>query len=249
MPKHIVILFILLGGFLLLALGAKFYLTDPSFYKFGDYRADAVPELAAGTPLFRGGDYCLSCHDDGFAYGTGGAHGSVQCEVCHGVDPEHPDNPATHVPADTIELCTSCHQAMPARPAGHPQIVMAEHPSTDEAGEQCHDCHDPHSPGGVEPTTGLAEGGSPAADSADSSSDLLAVVPKCAKCHGESGEGRRKNPPIAGMEPGAFVDLMNLYASGAREHRAMNRYAGELSAEEIVALSSYYEDLAAEPPE
>jgi cytochrome c553 len=166
--------------------------------------------------------------------------------VCHGVDADHPDNPETQVPTDTIELCTICHQAMPARPAVQPQIVMAEHPSPDEAGEQCHSCHDAHSPGGGERTRGATDAESPAAVSADSPTVLLTAVSTCARCHGEFGEGRRKNPAISGMESGTFVDLMNMYASGAREHKAMNKYASELSAEEIVALSSYYQDLAVE---
>lgn len=249
MPKHLAILVILLGCFFLLALSAKFYLTDPSFYRFGNYRADAVPELASGTPLFRGGEYCRTCHSDGFAFGSGIAHSSVQCEVCHGTDPGHPDNPEMSVPAETIKLCTNCHQAMPARPAGHPQILMAEHPSPDEAGMQCHSCHDPHSPGGGEAVAGAADTGSEGAVPADSSVNLPDAVSKCARCHGQFGEGRKNNPAIAGMDSSAFVELMIMYASGVREHKAMNRYASELSTEEIAELSRYYEHLAAQSPE
>jgi hypothetical protein len=50
-PKHIVRLTMLLGFFLLIAFAAKIYLTDPSYYRFGYYRADAVPQLAAGEPV------------------------------------------------------------------------------------------------------------------------------------------------------------------------------------------------------
>lgn len=246
MPKHIAILLLLLGGFLILALIAKSCMTDPSFYRFGDYRADAVPEIAAGTPLFKGAEYCQTCHKDGFAYGSGGAHGSVQCEICHGPDPGHPDNTQMSVPASTIEICTLCHEALPARPAQHPQIVVADHPSPDEAGEQCHSCHDPHSPGDGGSIAGVAGADS---ETADSSATLLAAVPGCAKCHGDFGEGRRKNPAIAGLETNTFIDLINMYASGSREHKAMNRYASELSAEEILELARYYEQLAPETPD
>ena len=59
LPKHIVRLLILLVIFLLLALTAKIYLTDPSFYKYGHYRADAIPELAAGEPIYKGAAFWL----------------------------------------------------------------------------------------------------------------------------------------------------------------------------------------------
>lgn len=249
MPKHIVILLILLAGFLGLALLAKSYLTDPSFYEFGDYRADAVPEIASDEPLLRDGTYCLTCHSDGFAFGSHAAHGAVQCEVCHGVDPGHPDNPATSVPTNTVEICTLCHEAMPARPTRQPQIVSAEHPSAEDAGQQCHSCHDPHAPGGLETPSEVAVSEGQGAAATDSSADLLAIVSKCEKCHGKFGEGRARNPAIAGLEPGEFVDLLNQYASGARENKLMNKYAGALSTEEIAELSKYYENLAAESPE
>jgi len=84
MPKHIFNLLMLLGGFFLLAFAAKIYLTDPSFYRFGHFRADAVPELAAGTPVYQGTPYCLTCHEERLADWSTSAHSTVQCEVCHG---------------------------------------------------------------------------------------------------------------------------------------------------------------------
>ena len=56
MPKHIVTLLVLLIAFLVFAYAGIAYLTDPSFYRFGHYRSDIVPVLAAGTPKFRGPD-------------------------------------------------------------------------------------------------------------------------------------------------------------------------------------------------
>jgi len=57
LPKHIVRQRILLVIFPLLAFAAKAYFTDPSFYKYGHYRADAIPELAVGEPLSKGAAY------------------------------------------------------------------------------------------------------------------------------------------------------------------------------------------------
>ena len=120
MPKHIVNLLLLLSIFLLLAFAAKIYFTDPSFYKYGHYRADAVPEIAADIPLYRGAEYCQTCHDERLTDWPTGSHRTVQCEVCHGTDPEHPDNGKTMIPADTIKLCSYCHEALPTRPAWQP---------------------------------------------------------------------------------------------------------------------------------
>ncbi len=248
MPKHIVNLLLLLGCFLLLALAAKFYLTDPSFYKFGHYRADAVPELAAGTPLFKGAEYCQTCHEERLADWSIGTHHTVQCEVCHGTDQDHPDNGKTLIPADTIKLCTICHEAMPARPAVQPQIVVAEHPFPGEETEQCHNCHDPHSPGGGEQGEGSPEIAAQAMTAAESSVSVPTASSKCAKCHGKQGEGRKKNPALAGLESAIFIELMNKYKSGAGENKKMIKFARELSDEEITELAKYYESLPATAP-
>jgi predicted CXXCH cytochrome family protein len=214
MPKHIVNLLLLLGFFMLMAFSAKVYLTDPSFYKYGHYRADAVPELAAGEPLYKGVAYCLECHEEREADWSTGAHVTVKCEVCHGTDPGHPDNGITMIKADKIRLCTTCHEEMPARPARQPQIVVAGHPFPDEETDQCHICHDPHAPQDDESTAAPPATEAPTKVSAGSSSELPEAAGKCAKCHGKNGEGRRKNPALAGLEVAVFIERMNMYISG-----------------------------------
>lgn len=248
MPKHIVNLLLLLGGFLVLAFAARSYLVDPSFYKFGHYRADAVPELAAGTPLYQGSTYCLTCHAgenadrniDINADWAIGAHRTVQCEVCHGTDHEHPDDGKSLVPVDKIKLCTTCHLAITGRPASQPQIVLGEHPFPDEETPQCHTCHNPHSPADMQADEAVPEA---------SAIDAPAITSKCAKCHGQQGEGVKKNPVLAGLEPAVFIERMNLYKSGVREHKIMAKFARSLSDEEITELAEYYRSLATKSPE
>jgi len=254
LPKHITRLLILLGLFIFLALAAKAWLTDPSFYKYGHYRADAIPELAAGTPLYKGSAYCLECHEQRKTDWSNSAHVAVQCEVCHGTnrevcldpDREHIKNDKTSIPRDTIRLCTTCHLALPARPARQPQIVLGDHPFPDEETPQCYTCHDPHSPSNEEPP---AEEGAQAGTITEPLVELPAAASKCAKCHGKQGQGRNKTPAIAGMESAVFIEQMNEFKSGSSESKKMTKYARQLSDEEIVELARYYEGLPAPPPE
>ena len=248
-PTHIVRLLVLLGFFLLLAFVAKIFLTDPSFYEYGHYRADAIPELAAGEPVYKGAAFCLECHKERTADWSTGTHVVVQCEVCHGIYRGCPENGKAMIPVDTIRLCTTCHEAMPARPDQQPQIVSAEHPFPDEAGEQCPACHDPHSPteGRVPAEAPDAQG--QAVTIAEPPAELVAVISKCSRCHGKQGQGRKKNPALAGMESAVFIEKMNEFKSGSSESKKMAKYAKSLSDEDIIELARYYGALPAVPPE
>ena len=244
LPKHIVRLLLLLIVALLVALAVKSYLTDPSFYKFGHYRADSVPELAAGTAVFQGSAYCQTCHEQRNDDWLTGSHRAVQCEVCHGTSVECPVTEGTRIPADTIRLCSTCHEKMPARPAAQPQIVLAEHPFDDGETMPCIECHNPHDPGPV-----AREEVTTAVESALAESAVTAPpnAKKCAKCHGKQGEGVKKNPALAAMEAARFIERMNLYRSGAGDSKIMTRFAKALSDEEIAELAAYYESLPAPP--
>ena len=241
LPKHINRLIFILGFFLLVALLAKAFLTDPSFYKYGHYRADAIPELAAGEAVYKGSAFCLGCHEQRAADWQTGTHAVVQCEVCHGPYQGCPENSKAMIPSDTIRLCSTCHEAMPSRPASHPQIVFAEHPFPDEEKPQCKTCHNPHTPTVVEL---LAE-----APVEDTAVEPPTAASKCLKCHGQQGQGRRKNPPIAGLQAAVFIEMMNQYKAGAGESKTMIRYAKSLTDEEIEELAQYYERLPAPLPE
>ena len=163
MPRHIVRLILLLVVFAVVAYTAKEFFTVDSFYEYGHYRGDSVAQIAADKPKYQGTAYCQSCHAEQFAAWSEGVHNGadigkvVKCETCHGpaggrddlgmfvhasTGPVHPDNLKLAVPTDTRELCTLCHEKLPARPAQQPQIVVAEHAGT----QQCTVCHNPHSP-------------------------------------------------------------------------------------------------------
>lgn len=240
MPKHITRLLILLVAAGMGAYAAKVYLTDDSYYRFGYYRADAVPELAEGPLRYLGSATCLGCHEERSSVWPVSAHKTVQCEVCHGVTEECPVKEGSRIPEDTIRLCLTCHEKMPARPESHPQIVAEEHPFADGQTMPCLECHDPHAPGPVAreevattvepplPTTAI-----PAPEGAT----------KCAKCHGKLGEGVKNNPALAGLDAARFIEQMNLYRAGGGDSKVMTRFAKSLSDEEIAELAAYYESL------
>lgn len=252
MPAHIVRLLLLLGAILLLAVIARNYILDPSYYQFGNYRGDAVVELAAGAPQFRGSAYCQACHTDRHTEWTASTHSNVKCEVCHGPAREHPADGPLPKPTDTIKLCTQCHEAMPTRPAAQPQIVVAEHPFLHEEALQCVSCHNPHAPAlgarrepaarraGISPAE--AESVAPVAVK-ETQASIPALAASCASCHGADGRGVGSNPALAGSERATLARQLEQYRSGALQNPMMNAIAGPLSDEDIASLAKHYASL------
>lgn len=71
----------------------------------------------------------------------------------------------------------------------------------------------------------------------------MKLAKKCSTCHGANGEGKKKNPPLAGMEESAFIQAMADYKSGAKENKMMNRTAKKLDDEAVANLAAYYHSL------
>ena len=66
------------------------------------------------------------------------------------------------------------------------------------------------------------------------------LAAKCSGCHGKAGEGKGKNPPVAGMDAAAHVKALQDYKSGAREHKAMMRSVAKLSDQDMADIAAYY---------
>lgn len=248
MPKHIQRLLLILLAFMVSAYAGIVLLTDPSFYRFGHYRADSVPELAAGEPAFRGADHCRACHGDRHAEWSEGAHATVKCEICHGPSGQHPATGKLPIPDDPVKLCATCHEAMPARAASHPQIVLEEHPYPHETPVVCSTCHNPHSPRIGQPEAVVATAEAEPVKPPLGAAGIPKVAGACVGCHGRSGEGVGSFPAIAGMEVGSFVKVMNEYKSGARPSPMMASLAARLSDEDIRTLANYYASLGDNGP-
>jgi cytochrome c553 len=231
MPKHIVRIIILIAAFLVAGYVAIVFLTPESFYKYGHYRANSVPEIAAEKPVYQTPRYCQNCHSERVAQWSANSHKTVNCEVCHGPAQGHPQNRKLPIPPDTVKLCTLCHEAMPGRPSTQPQIVVAQH----SLGQQCIVCHNPHAPKIV-------------AAAAEMTGDAAAGAKRataCASCHGDNGISANDTwPNLAGQNAVYLARILGAYKSGDQKDVAMTPIAQGLSDDDVRNLAAYYASLS-----
>ena len=236
MPKHIVRLIALILGLIVVAVVAVPFLTVKSFYRFGHYRADSVPQIAAKDPVFQSAQYCQDCHDERHAQWSASNHKSVTCEICHGAAKGHPGNGKLPIPKDTVKLCTLCHEAMPGRPSTQPQIEVAQH----AGGQQCIVCHDPHSPK-------IAAAASKVIGDAKLGKKL--AEDSCAECHGDKGISPNDTwPNLAGQNAAYLARILAAYQSGDQKDVMMTPLAKDLKSAEIQNLAAYYASLSCQTP-
>jgi cytochrome c553 len=254
MPKHARRLIFLLIGFAFVAVAARNFLVDKSFYEYGHYRGNAVAEIARDKPKFQGTQYCKSCHAAQFAQWSKGVHESanigkvVKCEVCHGpgggrdpvknyinatTGPIHPKNLKLVVPNDTRALCTLCHEKMPGRPVQQAQIVIQDHAGT----LQCTVCHNPHSPRTfVGALIAPARPGNAAAGKSKTEA--------CAGCHGNAGVSLGlPGPTLAGQSEAYLVEALTAYKTGKRNNELMKAMVASMGDGDIANVAAYYAGL------
>lgn len=231
MPKHIVRLITLIVAVVAVAAIAMPLLRDDSFYRFGHYRADSVVEIAAQEPVYQTTRYCYGCHTERRAQWSASNHKTVSCEVCHGPARGHPQEGKLQIPADTVKLCTQCHEAMPGRPATQPQIQVAQH----AGGQQCSICHNPHSPK-ISAAAAKVAG--------DAAAGKLSAA-ACAGCHGAAGISPNDTwPNLAGQNAVYLARILAAYKSGDQTDAAMTPLAQALSDADIQNLAVYYAGLS-----
>lgn len=131
---------IVIAGFILM----RHLLVPADYGKYGPYRASAVDEIASQPIKYSGHDVCEDCHDDVVAKKKMSYHLDVACEVCHGPAAAHTQDPdGNQLPAPRGRgYCPLCHEYLPSRPTGFPQIVSEAHNPM----KACISCHDPHDP-------------------------------------------------------------------------------------------------------
>lgn len=254
MPRHItrLLLIFVIGG--AVALIARVLFQDKSYGVYGTYRGDAVAAIAADEPMYQGPGYCQSCHGERHAEWSAGIHKAVVCETCHGPAAKHPSAKAaapvdlagkpTHVriagerleyiklaiPADSVKLCTLCHEKVPGRPAAQKQVEVSSH----AGGQQCIVCHNPHSP--KIGAAGIQKAGKPGDAAAGRKKAAV-----CAACHGAEGvSGNPEWPSLAGQHGSYLAAALLDYKSGARPDPMMGAQAKGLSEADIGDLAAFY---------
>jgi transcription elongation factor Elf1 len=148
--RHAYPVFLILFGVLAAAMAVRAWLVPASFGKYGYYRGDALDEARERPSLYAGKGACAGCHDDIVALHAKDAHGTVQCETCHGAASKHAvdgENPPPR--ADQQKDCLVCHRRMDARPGSFPQINREEHykfVGVADPETPCVRCHSGHEP-------------------------------------------------------------------------------------------------------
>jgi len=134
---------IIIGGFIAM----RHFLVPSDFGKYGHYRASAVDEIASQKIKYSEHEACADCHDDVVETKKMSYHMNVACEVCHGPAAAHTQDPGgNQLPAPSDRgYCPLCHEYLPSRPTGFPQIVSESH-NPRRACISCHDAHDPKTP-------------------------------------------------------------------------------------------------------
>jgi Cytochrome c554 and c-prime len=134
------VMLIALVGFVIL----RAAVVPKSFGQYGHYRGDAIAELAARPIVHAGHEACENCHTEIVDQKKLGKHAGLHCEVCHGPQAKHADDPASVKPPkpNTAVICARCHEASAAKPKSFPQVVSADH----SGGLTCGTCHQPHRP-------------------------------------------------------------------------------------------------------
>lgn len=131
---------ILIVGFIVM----RHFLVPSDFGKFGHYRASAIGEIVSQEIKYGGHKVCEDCHDDVVEVKDRSYHRGLECEVCHGPAAGHSQDPDGNqlLAPKGRGYCPLCHEYLPSRPTGFPQIVSESHNPM----RACATCHDPHDP-------------------------------------------------------------------------------------------------------
>jgi len=188
LPEQIKRLVIVITILIVVLLIVRSEFIPEDFGEHGHYRASAVEEIVAQPVHFAGQVACADCHDDITIFKRNGFHKNLSCEVCHGPAAAHIEDPEENIPPAPRErgYCPLCHEYIPSRPTGFPQIVSTAHNPM----SPCISCHDPHDP---EPPETPKDCGACHAEIASTKALSHHIYIPCTYCH-ETPEEHRLLP-------------------------------------------------------
>jgi predicted CXXCH cytochrome family protein len=114
-------------------------------YMYGYHRLGNEQEWKDFKTKFRTSTYCNDCHEEKMAERVGSPHALIECENCHGLAGDHPDNPEKLTLDRSRELCLRCHTRL-AYPSSQRKDLAGIDPQEHNPGDACVDCHNPHRP-------------------------------------------------------------------------------------------------------
>jgi hypothetical protein len=217
-PEQVKRLSVMLVAIVGLLLVARSFVVPKDFGKYGYYRASAVEEIISQDIQYAGHQVCTDCHEEETDSKYGGYHKNVACETCHGPAAGHADDP------ESMELqaprgrgyCTLCHEYLPSRPTGFPQIVSASHNPI----KPCISCHDPHDP---KPTEVPRDCAACHATIARTKSVSHHVYIPCTRCHEAREEHKISPREYLPSKPSSREFCGGCHARGADASRGIPR--------------------------
>jgi hypothetical protein len=225
---------ILVGSFIIL----RHLLIPADFGKYGHYRASAIDDTVSQQVKYSGHMICEDCHDDIIAIKKKSYHRDVMCEVCHGPSAAHTEDPdGNHLTAPRDRgYCPLCHEYLPSRPTGFPQIVSESH-NPMRACISCHDAHDP------KPTDVPKECEACHAEIARSKAVSHHIYLTCTRCH-ETQEEHKISPRDYHPEKPRTRDFCgSCHAEGASASQDISRINMTTHYERYVCWQCHYPHL------
>lgn len=233
--KRLSIVFVVFVGLLILA---RNILIPPDYGKYGHFRANALDEIISQEINYAGHVICGDCHDEEVELKRNGYHKNVSCEVCHGPAAAHTEDD------ESVELripsqrgyCPLCHEYLPSRPTGFPQILAASHNPL----KACISCHNPHDP---KPPETPKECEACHASIARTKSLSHHVEIPCTRCH-ETPEEHKINPrQILPTKPESRKFCGNCHAKDADSPKGIPRIDLATHGERYVCWQCHYPHL------
>lgn len=143
--RLLIVFVVVIMGYLIV----RFLMIPSDFGLLGHYRASSITANLQRVAKYAGEPACNECHEQIAVTKRQGYHKGVACESCHGSAMSHTLDPEDVKPAvtRTRSLCLLCHEYLPTRPTGFPQVVSDSH----NPKKSCVSCHRPHDPKPLKP--------------------------------------------------------------------------------------------------
>ena len=233
MPKHIVRLIVLIVAFGAAALLAKSYFTVESFYQYGHYRADSVPEIAAQEPVYQTPALLpgLPCRAPRAVVGQQPQDGDLRGLPRRGARATR-RTASCRFPTDTREAV----HAVPRSDAGTAAHAAADRRRAARARPAVHRLPQPAC------AEDLAAAAKVTGDAAAGGEARGRAAPAATARNGISPNDTWPN--LAGQHAAYLARILGAYKSGAQKDVAMTPLAQGLSDADVQNLAAYFGGLS-----